>query len=104
MSHNDLLDRPTIAYRHPLTHTFVTNFTVQVVDGNGIEVAGEPVTISFLGAQHGVRSIQASTDVDGRVRVVETHLDEPQSVVIDAAGESTGPIAPRPGAMVVVEA
>ena len=104
MSHNDLLERPAVAYRHPLTSTFVTNFTVQVVDGNGIEVAGEPVTISFLDAQHGVRAIQATTGIDGRVRVVDTHPDEPQSVVIDAAGESTGPVTPRPGAMVVIEA
>lgn len=103
MSHNDLLERPSVAYRHPLTPSFVTNFTVLVVDGNGIEVAGEPVKISFLDARHGVRSIQATTDSAGRARVAETHEREPKSVAIDAAGESTGPIAPRPGAMVVVE-
>lgn len=102
MSPSDLLDRPSIAYRHPLT-PFVTNFTVLVVDGNGMEVAGEPVTISFLDAQHGVYSMSAVTDSDGRARVVETHEREPQSVVIDTAGESTGPVTPRPGAMVVVE-
>lgn len=103
MSHTELLDRRSVAYRHPLT-PFVTNFTVLVVDGNGEGVAGEPVTISFLDTQHEVRSIQATTDIDGRARVVETHEYEPQSVAIDAAGESTGPITPRPGAIVVVEA
>lgn len=102
MSHIDLLDRPSIAYRHPLT-PFVTNFTVLVVDGNGVEVAGEPVTISFLDAQHVASSMSAVTDNDGRARIVETHEHEPQSVVIDTAGESTGPVTPRPGAMVVVE-
>lgn len=102
MSHNNVLDQPSIAYRHPLT-PFVTNFTVLVVDGNGIEVAGEPVTISFLDAQHGVGSASAVTDSNGRARVVESHEKEPQSVVIDAAGESTGPLTSRPGAMVVVE-
>lgn len=102
MSHNDLLDRPSIAYRHPLT-PFVTNFTVLVVDGSGTEVAGEPVTISFLDAQESVRSMSVVTDGNGRARVVETHEHEPLSVAIDAAGESTGPIAPRPGSMVVVE-
>ncbi|MEX2280072.1 MAG: hypothetical protein WEA76_08290 [Acidimicrobiia bacterium] len=98
MSHNNVLDRPSIAYR-----PFVTNFTLLVVDGNGIEVASEPVTISFLDAQHGVHSASAVTDSNGRVGVVETHENEPQSVVIDAAGESTGPLTVRPGAMVVVE-
>lgn len=104
MSHNDLLERPAVAYRHPLAPSFVTNFTVLVVDGNGVEVAGEPVTISFLDTQHGVSSVSTVTDSEGRARVVETHEYEPQSVAIDAAGESTGPLTPRPGAIVVVEA
>lgn len=98
MFHHNVLDRPLLAHR-----PFVTNFTVLVVDGNGIEVAGEPVTISFLDAQHGVHSASAVTDSNGRAHVVETHENEPQSVAIDAADESTGPLTPRPGAMVVVE-
>lgn len=100
MSH--VLERPAFAYRHPLT-SYITNFTVLVVDGNGVEVAGEPVAVSFLDDQHGVRSVRLVTDTDGRARVVETHEREPQSVVIDAAGESTGRLTPRPGAVVVVE-
>ncbi|MFP5332783.1 MAG: hypothetical protein ACLGHX_10545, partial [Acidimicrobiia bacterium] len=79
------------------------NFTVLVVDGNGTEVAGEQVTLSFLDAQQRRSSVRARTDAAGRARIVQTHDIEPVAVVVEAAGESTGELHPHPGAIVTIE-
>lgn len=97
-----LREQPSIAYRHPLT-PYVTNFTVLIVDGNGTEVAGEQVTLSFLDAKHRTSTVQTRTDAAGRTRIVQTHDVEPVAVVVEAAGESTGELRPQPGAIVTIE-
>lgn len=90
------------AYSHPLAR-HVTNFSVQVVDGNGVEVASEPVTIQFLADGVALDRITTTTDGSGRVHVVRTHEIEPSDVIVHAGGESSGLIAPRPGAIVIIE-
>lgn len=95
----------TFGYRHPLRpHGFVTSFSVDVVDGNGIDVQGEPVIARFSLAGGETREIRAVTDATGRARIVAEHDRQPVSVEILAAGESTGPTSPAPGARLVIEA
>lgn len=95
----------TFSYRHPLRpHGFVTSFSVDVVDGSSTEVPGEPVIARFSLADGETRDIRADTDATGRARIVAEHDSEPVSVEILAAGESTGPTSPAPGARLVIEA
>ena len=95
----------TFGYRHPLRpDAFVTSFSVDVVDGNGTDVPGEPVVARFSLADGETRDVRAVTDTTGRARIVVEHDLEPVSVEILSAGASIGPITPAPGARLVVEA
>lgn len=95
----------TFGFRHPLhAHGFVTSFSVDIVDGNGTEVPGEPVVARFSLPGGDTREIHTVTDTTGRARIVAEHDRQPLSVEILSAGESTGPTTPAPGARLVIEA
>jgi hypothetical protein len=76
--------------------------SLDVVDGNGIEVASEPVTASFAIGDAG-REVVAVTDRAGRARFVIEHATVPHNVTMSAGRESVGPIHPVPGRIVVIE-
>ena len=82
----------------------VTSLSVDVVDGNGTEVPGEPVVARFILTDGETRDVRAVTDPTGRARIIAEHDSEPLSVEVLAARESTGPSAPIPGARLVIEA
>lgn len=95
----------TFGFRHPLRPaTTVTSFSVDVVDGNGIEVAAEPVIARFTGATGEIREVERTTDANGRARFVDEHNAALSHVEVLAANETTGQIRPGPGARLVIEA
>lgn len=77
------------------------SIVVDVVDGNGLEVAGQPV-IAHLHRHDGVDiTTEAMTDVHGRARVEVT--DDVASVNLTSGHESLGPIRPEHGSHLVIE-
>ena len=105
MSITQLKPRKSFGYRHPRRPDgFVTSFSVDVVDGNGTDVPGEPVIARFFLADGETRDVRAVTDTAGRARFVAEHDLEPVSVEILSARETTGPTTPAPGARLVIEA
>lgn len=95
----------TFGFRHPLRPaTTVTSFSVDVVDGNGIEVAAEPVIVRFTSATGKVREVERTTDANGRARFVDEHDTALRHVEVVAGHETTGHIRPAPGARLVIEA
>lgn len=93
-----------LGYRHPLRpDSVITSFSVEIVDGNGIDVAGEPLTVLFSAVDGTRKEIRAVTDTSGRARFVEEHAIQPIDVTVFAGRETTGPIQPWPGARIVIE-
>lgn len=94
----------TFGFRHSLRPSaIVTSFSVDVVDGNGIEVAGEAVTARFTTTSGTTHEVERLTDANGRARFLDTH-DAPLShVEVVAANETTGQIRPAPGTRLVIE-
>jgi hypothetical protein len=93
------LAAPTsVAGRRP-----VTVFSVDVVDGNGLEVAGEAVTASYRFPDGSRSTTVAATDGGGRARFADEHAADPVSVTISAGRESITDIRPRPGSALVIE-
>ena len=77
------------------------SIVVDVVDGNGLEVAGQPV-IAHLRRLDGVEvTTEAVTDRHGRARVEAT--DEVASLSLTSGHESLGPIRPEHGSRLVIE-
>lgn len=101
-------DRPTgsIATRStrstPPQNTDV-GYTVKVVDGDGIEVPGEPVTARFELEDGYCRVLTATTDQQGRARFLGNHVRRPVSVVFDAGQETTEVGEPRPNQLLTIE-
>lgn len=104
MTTRQLESATTFDFQHSLRPaTTVTSFSVDVVDGNGIEVADEGVTARFTSLTGEVREVAQTTDTTGRARFVDTH-DAPLShVEVIAANETTGQIRPAPGTRLVIE-
>lgn len=85
------------------TSTWLGVLTVDVVDGNGIGVAGEPVEACFH-LPDGTRARAATTtDATGRAVLIEELRTTPESVVISAAAESVGPFPPTQRTQYVIE-
>lgn len=77
------------------------SIVVDVVDGNGLEVAGQPV-IAHLRHHDGVDvTTEAVTDGHGRARVEVT--DDVASLNLTSGRESLGPIRPEHGTHLVIE-
>lgn len=77
------------------------SIVVDVVDGNGLEVAGQPV-IAHLSRHDGVEvTTEVVTDRHGRARVDAT--DEVASLNLTSGRESLGPIRPEHGSHLVIE-
>lgn len=94
----------TFGFRHSLhPKTTVTSFSVDVVDGSGLGVAGEPVTASFTTMFGDTEEVRRTTDGDGRARFVDEHSAPLSHVEVMAAGETTGHIRPAPGSRLVIE-
>ena len=104
MTTRQLESATTFGFRHSLRPaTTVTSFSVDVVDGNGVEVAGQPVTARFMTTTGTTYEVETTTDLNGRARFVDTH-DAPLShVEVIAANETTGQIRPAPGTRLVIE-
>lgn len=97
-------DRATFGISHPVQRASrVTAFTVDLVDGNGLEVAGEPVTARFDLGNGYERVVAVPTDGSGRARFVHEHAIEPVTVTLSAGREIAGPLRPRPGARLTLE-
>lgn len=82
--------------------SIVTSFSVRVVDGNGIEVAYEPVTARFTSATGETIDVRRLTNGEGEAQFVEVS-DTAAHVEVLAARETTGPIRPATGARLVIE-
>lgn len=81
----------------------VAAFTVTVVDGNGAEVYGEPVTARFDlggGREH---FVTRRTGIDGAAHFVEELSIAAHGLTLSAGRESLGPVHPHPGARLVIE-
>ena len=78
-------------------------FSVVVVDGSGREVHGVPVTARFELDSDRMYSVTRVTGADGEARFAADQAGSP-AIVISAHGESLGPIRPRHGARLAVEA
>lgn len=97
-------ERTTFGISHPRRQSHsVTSFTVDVVDGNGLDVAGEEVTARFDLGDGYERVVTATTDSHGRARFVHEHAIEPLTVTLSAGREIAGPLRPRPGARLTLE-
>lgn len=82
---------------------WVGMLSVDVVDGNGEGVAGEPVEVVYR-LPDGTRSrTQSLTDAGGRAHLVDQLPVAPQSVTLIAAGEEVGPIEPSHRSAYVIE-
>ena len=80
----------------------LTTFSVAVVDGSGREVYGVPVTAHFYigGRSYSVAGI-SGTDAETRFA---GEFGDSDTVTLTAYGESLGPIRPRDGALLAIEA
>ena len=80
----------------------LTTFSVVVVDGSGREVYGVPVTAHFDigGRTHTVVGIPG-TDAETRFA---GEFGDSDTVTLTAHGESLGPMRPRDGALLTIEA
>lgn len=104
MTTTQLESANTFGFRHSLRPaTTVTSFSVDVVDGNGIEVVAEPVTARFISRSGEVREVAQRTDANGRARFVDIHDADVSHVEVVAGHETTGQIRPAPGARLVIE-
>lgn len=81
-----------------------TVFSVSVVDGSGNEVYGEPVTARFELADGSRRDVTRMVGHDGHAHFAEDLAGEMHRVTLLAARECVGPINPRHGAGLVIEA
>lgn len=94
----------TFGLRHPiLSDTFVTNFAVDLLDGNGLEVSGEPLMARFDLGNGYARVVTMVSDLDGRVRFAVEHPVNPRSVTLSAGQETITAIRPAPGARLTIE-
>jgi len=86
----------------PRTRTHaVTGFAVDVVDGNGLDVAGEPVTAVFRRADGSEAVVRQATDAGGRTSFADER--EVVEVVVIAGREVLGPLRPALEAHLVIE-
>ncbi len=79
-------------------------FSVSVVDGSGNDVYGEPVTARFELADGSRGDVTRTVGHDGHAHFDEELAGEMRSVTLLAARERVGPINPRNGAGLVIEA
>lgn len=91
------LDRPS------RTQT-VTTFSVDLVDGSGLDVAGEPVTALIRHEDGAETVVRQTTDAGGRARFVETHESTAIEMMVTAGRETLGPLRPpAQGTHLVIE-
>lgn len=69
----------------------ITTFSVDVVDGNGLPVAFQPVSAQYRYAGTSPLEHVASTDVDGRARFTDHHPEQPLEVTLVSGREQSGP-------------
>jgi hypothetical protein len=79
----------------------LATITIDVVDGNGIEVAGEPLTVTFVTESGSRRIVEATTDGGGRVHLEP--VSRPRLVQIVAGGETTSAMTGVGRTRIVVE-
>lgn len=96
--------RPSFALPHPVVvDRYVTSFSVDVVDGNGLEVASQAVTVRY-GYPDGTETARTvRTDGGGRARLVDEHTQPPESVTLASGRETIRDIRPNPGSIVTIE-
>lgn len=68
-----------------------TNFSVDVVDGNGLPVSYQPVAAEYRYPNAPPLQTGASTDADGRARFSNHHIEAPLTVTFDSGRERSGP-------------
>ena len=94
----------TFGVRHPIRPgTVLTQFSIDVVDGNGLDVCGEPVTARFDFGGGAERVVTKVTDRDSRAWFAEEHDTAPRCVTLTAGRETTGTIRPAPGTLLIIE-
>ncbi|HSJ28225.1 MAG TPA: hypothetical protein VLB67_08420 [Acidimicrobiia bacterium] len=79
----------------------VSDLVIDVVDGNGLEVAGERVSVNYI--TEGGRGGAIEGVTDSRGRALFSRMPQTAVVHISAAGEAAGPIVVGAGGRVVVE-
>lgn len=81
----------------------VAALSVTVVDGNGIEVHGEPVTARFDLGEGREYAVTRRTGADGAAHFVEDLAGPAHGVTLSTGRESVGPLRPAAGAHLVIE-
>lgn len=82
------MERQTVTPAAPT----LTVVTVDVVDGEGLDVAGEPVHALYRYADGSDSLTVTLTDAAGRARFADAHRGRPETVTVMSGPEIVGPL------------